>query len=306
MDHFKQVESFVSAVKLGSLSAAARAEGIQPGSIAARLDALEKRLGERLVLRSNSGVVPTFKGRAFYLQCQQLLSSLESAERTVAASNKTVRGHLRITAPTGFGRRHIAPLLPRLLASHPRLTAALDLNDQFDALVSKSFDCAIKIGDLADSSLVSVRLAETHRVVVGAPSYLATHGAPRHPSDLAAHNCLCFNSGGGHNPCWQFRIGKNKVDQPVSGSLACTDGAVVYRWVLAGHGLAWRSTWEVKASLERGELVSVLDEFAASSDGIFAVFPRRQHLAARVTTFVDFLRASYRLPGYPAESVTEL
>ena len=139
-----------------------------------------------------------------------LFRSIDSAESAVAAGGARTAGHLRITAPAGFGRRHVAPLVPRFLASHPDVTLSLNLSDRVVDLVNEGYDCAIRIGDLVDSNLVGVRLAANRRVVVGAPSYLARAGTPRTPEDLSRHHCLGFGANTQQRG-WLFQIGRAHV-----------------------------------------------------------------------------------------------
>ncbi len=298
MDRFKQIESFVSAVVRGSLSAAARSEGVAPAVIGRRIDALETRLGVKLLIRTTRKISLSAEGTEFFEECQQILQSLENAENSVSAGGEHPKGHFRVTAPGGFGRRHVAPLLPRLLDAYPGITVTLDLNDRLVDLVNEGYDCAIRIGDLADSSMVSVRLADNRRMVVASPAYLARHGTPQHPTDLARHNCLSFGTGVNQARGWLFSIDGKATPQRISGTLECTDGAVLHAWTLDGRGLAWRSLWEIEDDLKEGRLVAVLDEFAAPPNAIYAVYPQRKHLPLRVRVFIDMLRQSYakRLP----------
>jgi DNA-binding transcriptional LysR family regulator len=298
MDRFKQIQTFVSAVTKGSLSAAARAEGVAPAIIGRRIDALEARLGVKLLLRTTRRISLSAEGNTFFEECQRILHSLENAEGAVAAGGEIPSGHLRITAPAGFGRRHVAPLLPILLDAHPDISVTLDLNDRLVDLIHENFDCAIRIGELADSSLVGVRLADNRRMVVASPNYLLEYGTPRHPSDLSQHNCLSFGTGGSQARGWLFKINGEVTAQRVSGKLECTDGAVLHAWTLAGCGLAWRSLWEVEDDLALGRLVTVLDEFAAPPNGIYAVFAERKHMPLRVRVFIDLMRRTFGDPDY--------
>lgn len=298
MDRFKQIETFVAAVLRGSLSAAARTEGVAPAVIGRRIDALEARLGVKLLQRTTRRISLTAEGGAFFEECRHILTAMEGAENAVSAGGGTPSGPLRVSAPGGFGRRHIAPLLPLLIDAHPGITVTLDLSDRLVDLISDNFDCAIRIGDLEDSSLVSVRLADNRRMVVAAPAYLARHGTPDHPDDLARHNCLSFGAGGNQARGWLFRVDDKVVAQRVSGTLECTDGAVLHAWTLAGRGLAWRSLWEVEDDLAEGRLVTVLDDFAAPPNGIHAVFAQRKHLPQRVRVFIDLLRTTFGDPAY--------
>ncbi len=298
MGRFKQLETFVATASLGSLSAAARAEGVVPAVIGRRLDALEARLGVKLMVRSTRRLTLTEEGRVFLEEAVGILRSLEDAESMVAQSSSVATGHLRLTAPAGFGRKHVAPLLPELLAEHPRLTASLDLTDSVLDLTTGRYDCAVRIGELADSNLVSVRLADNRRLVVGSPSYFDRHGIPRTPAELAHHNCLTLIAESTQNRGWLFRGSEGVFAQRVRGDLACNDGAVLLDWVLDGRGIAWRSLWEVQDALAQGLLVSVLDEYAAPPNGIYAVFPGRRHVPSRVRAFVAFLRERYARPDY--------
>ena len=215
----------------------------------------------------------------------------------MSARSAHARGHLLVSAPAGFGRRHVAPLLPSFLAEHQDLTLNLNLNDRVVDVIAEGVDVAIRIASLADSSLVSVKLADNRRVVVAAPAYLKRHGAPRSPDDLARHNCLAISSEGSQRG-WTFRDGGKTVTLKVGGNMVCNDGEVLHDWALAGKGLAWRSTWEVARQIESGQLLTVLDDYAAPGNDIYAVFAQRRHLPLRIRVFVDFLRRAYAQPDY--------
>jgi len=294
MARLKQIETFVSVASRGSLTAAATAEGIAPGVVSRRLDALEARLGVKLLLRTTRRVTLTFEGSAYLEDCQRILRELGDAEASVSLGGVKARGHLRLSAPAGFGRRHVAPLIMQFLDANPEVTVNLDLSDRLVDLVNEGIDCAIRVGELTDSSLVSIRLAENRRVVVASPDYLARQGTPRTLADLARHNCLSL----GQQRGWLFRDGAENVSIKVSGLLECNDGAVLHEWALAGRGLAWRSLWEVGEDLQRGVLVSVLDEFAALPTGIHAVFPQRKYLPLRVRLLIDHLKHHYGNEAY--------
>ncbi len=299
MDQLKQIESFVGVAQRGSLSAVARAEGVTPAVISRRLDALEQRLGVKLLLRTTRSVTPTFEGSAFLESCLRILDDLSNAEASVSLGGVKASGHIRISAPAGFGRRHVAPLLRDFLDANPEVSCALDLTDRLVDLVNEGIDCAIRVGDLADSSLVSIRLAENRRVVAASPAYLARHGVPVTPDELGAHICLSLRQQRG----WQFRNEQGETfTLKVGGRFECNDGAVLHEWALAGCGLAWRSLWEVEDDLRAGRLVSVLDAFAAPATGIHAVFPQRRNLPLRVRLLIDFIRNHYGSADYWSSS----
>ncbi|CAN7201314.1 LysR family transcriptional regulator [Pseudorhodoferax sp. LjRoot39] len=303
MDRLKQLESFVSVATRGSLTAAAKAEGVAPAVMGRRLDALEGRLGVRLLVRTTRRITLTYEGTAFLEDCQRLLVELANAEASVGAGGVKASGHLRVTAPAGFGRRHVAPLVPRFHELHPEVTISLNLSDRLVDLTGESFDCAVRVGDLPDSSLVSLRLADNRRRCVATQEFLRRHGTPRHPSDLPRFACLTLSSDASQTRGWAFAMpGAGGTHEVVhlkpGGPLDCSDGQVLHDWCLAGYGIAWRSTWEVEAEIAAGLLVPVLDEFAAPPNGIYAVFPQRKHLPLRVRLWLDFLKAQYARPGF--------
>ncbi|WP_249931165.1 LysR family transcriptional regulator [Ramlibacter sp. 2FC] len=340
MDKLKVFESFVSVATRGSLTAAAKAEGVAPAIMGRRLDALEEHLGVKLLVRTTRRISLTHEGSAFLEDCQRLLADVANAEASVSAGGVRASGHLRITAPAGFGRRHVAPLVPRFRELHPEVTISLNLSDRVVDLAGEGFDCAVRVGDLPDSSLVSVRMADNRRLCVATPDYLRRRGTPRHPNELAQHDCLTLSSDASQTRGWAFRVSRNALvrnqdgallgagvsrnalgrDQegalsgaglPVEGGgttevvhfrpggpLDCSDGQVLHDWCLAGYGIAWRSTWEVEAEIAAGQLVAVLEEFAAPPNGIYVVFPQRKHLPLRVRLWIDYLKHHYGQPGF--------
>ena len=302
MDKFKQLESFVSVATRGGLTAAAVAEGVAPAVMGRRLDALEARLGVKLLVRTTRRITLTHEGSAFLEDCQRVLADVANAEASVSAGGVKASGHLRVTAPAGFGRRHVAPLVPRFRELHAEVTISLNLGDRVVDVAGEGFDCAVRVGDMPDSSMVSVRLADNRRLCVATPKYLQQHGTPKHPSELSRHDCLTLSSDASQTRGWAFQVVKDGVAELVhlkpGGPLDCSDGQVLHAWCLAGYGIAWRSTWEVEAEIAAGTLVAVLDEFAAPPNGIYAVFPQRKHLPLRVRLWIDYLKHHYGQSGY--------
>lgn len=297
MDQFKQISTFVDVVAKGSLSASARSEGIAPAMIGRRLDALEERLGVKLLQRTTRRIALTDEGVSFLEDCQRILGELQNAEAAVSERSAKASGHLTISAPAGFGRQHVAPLVPSFLTEHREVTISLSLNDRVVDLIGEGIDVAIRIAALSDSNLVGVKLADNRRVVVASPVYLKRHGTPRGLEELLRHNCLTIGSGGSQRG-WTFRQNGKNITIKIAGNMDCSDGAVLHDWALAGRGLAWRSMWEVDAAITNGQLVTVLDEFAAPGTDIYAVFAQRRHLPLRIRVFVDYLRRAYSEPGY--------
>jgi DNA-binding transcriptional LysR family regulator len=291
----KELEAFVQVASKGSLTAAAAGEGVTPAIIGRRLDALEDRLGVRLLVRTTRKLTLTQEGEAFLEDCQRILTDLANAEAQLSLGSARASGHLKVTAPAGFGRKHVAPLLLEFLRAHPDVSASLDLSDRTVDLVSEGIDCAVRLGGLVDSSLIAVRLGEMKRVVVGSPAYFQQRGVPRTLDDLSNHDCLALAT----QPGWDFQqaAGRGLIFKP-PGRFICNDGAVLHEWALAGMGLAWRSLWEVGEDLRWGRLVSVLGDYATPPVGIHAVFPQRRHLPLRVRLFIDMLKENYGRPDY--------
>ncbi len=298
MDRLKQIETFVGVATRGSLAAMARAEGVAPAVIGRRLDALEARLGVKLLVRTTRRIGLTHEGGAFLEDGQRLLADLANAEASVSAGGVKASGHLRVTAPAGFGRRHVAPLVPRFLQRHPEVSVSLNLSDRLVDIVNEGVDCAVRVGDLPDSSFISVRLADNRRLCVATPAYLARAGVPQHPADLARHDCLTLSSDASQTRGWAFRVDGAVSHLRPNGRLDCSDGQVLHGWCLQGLGLAWRSTWEVDEDMRNGRLVEVLADFAAPPNGIYAVFPHARHLPLRVRLWIDFLKHHYGQPTY--------
>jgi DNA-binding transcriptional LysR family regulator len=261
MDPFKEITTFVNVAQRGSLSAAARHEGLAPAMVGRRLDSLEARLGVKLIQRTTRRLSLTPEGTAFLEDCQRILRELEDAESAVSARGKQATGHLRVTAPAGFGRMHIAPLVPRFATEHPKLALSLELSDRIADLVAEGFDCAIRFGEQADSQLVRVKIGESRRVVVAHAEYLKQHGTPMRPADLAQHRCLTFGDGTAPQRGWSFVVNGVPAVERVAGPIACNDGAV--------------------------------DAFEAPPTNVYCLFPARKHLPLRVRLFVDFLRQEF-------------
>lgn len=303
MDKLKAFETFVAVATRGGLSAAARAEGVAPAIIGRRLDALEAHLGVKLLVRTTRRITLTHEGSAFLEDCQRLLADVANAEASVSAGGVKASGHLRITAPGGFGRRHVAPLVPRFHELHPEVTISLNLSDRVVDIAAEGFDCAVRVGDLPDSSLVSVRLADNRRRCVATPRYLRQHGVPQHPSELSRHRCLTLSSDASQTRGWAFTVPREDGSREVmhfkpGGPLDCSDGQVLHDWCLAGYGIAWRSTWEVDAEIQSGLLQAVLEDFAAPPNDIYVMFPQRKHLPLRLRLWIDWLRHHYAQPDF--------
>ncbi|MBS0345426.1 MAG: LysR family transcriptional regulator [Proteobacteria bacterium] len=298
MDRYTELRSFVLVAEKGSFAAAALVEQVTPVVMGRRLDALEGRLGVKLMHRSTRGLHLTELGERFLEQARQLLKDFDDVESAITAGRNTVRGHLVVSAPAAFGRRHVAPHGPAFQALYPDLKLSFNLTDSVVDLVREGYDMSIRIGEVTDPNYVAVKLAGNRRVVCGTPAYFERHGVPQTLDDLAHHNCLAFNLQGGQQRGWSFLQDGKMVAVKVSGNLDCNDGELLYSWVKQGLGIGWRSTWEIEGELKRGELVTVLDDFAAPAYAIQAVYPQQRYLPAKVRVFMDYLKRIYAEPGY--------
>lgn len=287
----QEITVFTRIVGTGSLSAAARDLGMSTAVVSRRLAALEARLGVRLVNRTTRSLHLTDEGAAYYETCNRVLADIEEADAAVSAGRTEPRGVLRVALPASFGHQHVAPLVPRFAERYPDVQLALSLSDRAVNVVEEGFDLAVRIADLADSSLAARKLAPNRRVVCASPAYLAGHGEPRTPEDLARHNCLATD----FSVNWDYRAPDGKPGSVrVSGRYACDNWEVLREWALAGLGIALKSTWDVRQHLEDGSLVSLLPGYTFASDvAIYAVYPHRRHLPAKTRAFIEFLAESF-------------
>src|SRR5918993_2996321 len=189
-DALQEITIFARVVNTGSLSAAARDLGLSPALVSRRLSGLEARLGVRLINRTTRSLHMTDEGAAYYETCTRVLAEIEEADAAVSAGRADPRGILRVALPASFGNQHVAPLVPRFAARYPDVQIALSLSDRNVNVVEEGFDLAVRIADLADSSLAARKLAPNRRVVCASPAYLARHGTPRTPADLTRHHCI--------------------------------------------------------------------------------------------------------------------
>lgn len=298
MGKLKQIEAFVDVVEKGSMARAALGQNITPVMLGRRIDALEKRLGVKLMHRTTRHLTLTEQGTVFLDHCRKLLDDLGHAEKIISEGRHKATGHLVVSAPAAFGRKHVAPHAPGFVAANPDVQISFNLTDRVVDLVREGYDISIRIGGAIDPNFVAVKLASNRRVVCATPDYFERNGIPRTLGDLDQHNCLAFNLQGGQQRGWYFQQGGKPVTVRVNGNLDCNDGELLHRWASEGLGLAWRSTWEIQNQLASGELITVLDEYALPHYDIMAVYPQQRHLPAKIRFFIDALKTIYAQPGY--------
>ncbi len=258
--------------------------------ISKRLRRLETRLGSRLLQRTTRQISLTEAGQGFFERVVAILAGVEEAEAFVSRRSTKAQGTLKITAPTSFGRMHIAPHLARFMAENPDLAINLTLSDDLVDIVAESYDVAIRIAELADSSMVARKLAPVRRILCAAPDYLNRQGYPASFDHLSAHNCLSHVAG----ETWRLVGPKGPVSLRPGGSLTTNSSEVVREAVLAGIGIGLRSTWDIGPEIASGKLVQVLPEYEGSRDiAVHAIYPSRQFLPVKVRLFIDFLADIY-------------
>lgn len=285
-----EYEIFVRALEEGSLSAAARRLDLSPAVASRRLARLEDRLGVRLIERTSRRLAPTEAGRLVYDRAAQLLEGVEDLEAVVSRRTTQARGLLRVSAPTSFGRRRLAPLLQPFLAAQPRLTLELNLTDAFVDLMAEDVDVAVRIGGYEAADPLMHRLAPNRRVLCASPAYLAEHGAPESLDDLRRHAQLAAEN----QSTWRLEGPEGAVVFRARSRVRTNSSEVARELALAGVGVALRSTWDVGDELRDGRLQVVLPQYAGSSDvAIFALTAGRARAETRVRAFIDFLSGLY-------------
>jgi DNA-binding transcriptional LysR family regulator len=291
-DALGEMSIFSKVVGAGSLSAAAKELGMSTAVVSRRLAALESRLGVRLINRTTRSLHLTDEGARYHDACSRLLAEIEEADAAVSAGRAEPRGALRVALPSAFGHLHVAPLVPRFATRYPNVQVALSLSDRNVNVIEEGFDLAIRIADLADSSLAARKLAPNRRVVCASPDYLKRNGTPRTPQELTGHNCLTTND---FTMTWDY---KDPDGEPgavrVAGRYACDNWEVLREWAVAGLGIALKSTWDVRQQLEDGSLVPLFPGYTFASEvAIYAVYPHRRFLPAKTRAFIEFLADSF-------------
>ena len=257
---------------------------------------MEERLGARLFQRTTRQLKLTEAGEGFFQKIVGILDSIEEAEAYVSALNHKVAGLLRVTAPVSFAGKHIAPFLPDFMKRFPDLSIEFVLRDDMVDIVGESIDVAIRIAELNDSSLVARKLAPCRRVMCATPEYLEKHGTPQTLADLQRHVCLSA----GHRSVWKLLGPGGKTETVRTTSrLRANCGFMVHEAHLQGMGIALRSTWAVSHELRSGRLKTVMPEYRENTGvAVYAVYPCRQYVPAKLKAFVDFLAQRYGTKPY--------
>jgi DNA-binding transcriptional LysR family regulator len=278
----------------GGFLAAARALGRDASVISRRLDALERRLGVRLVSRTTRRVAVTEIGASYLRRVQAILSEISAADLEAAEGSAEPRGLLRLSMPTSFARLWIAPWLPDFLSRHPHLQIELHHSDRFVDFVAEKFDAAIRLGVLQDSSLIVRRLASFETILCASPTYIAAHGAPARPEDLQQHACIGLLLPQSIWPDWRLRRGDEQVTVRVSGPIVSDEGGSMTVAGVHGAGIMVASEWSIGQDLASGRLVRVLPEWRYDrSSAVHIVMPRGRFVPAKTRAFVDRLASEF-------------
>jgi DNA-binding transcriptional LysR family regulator len=297
MDRIVGLEVFVKVVEGGSFASAARHFRLSPAMVSKHVQALEERLGARLLNRTTRRVSPTEVGQGYYERCVRILAELAEADHVAGDLQTTPRGLLKVSAPVTFGSEHVAAPIAEYLAKYPDVSVDLTLNDHCVDLLDEGFDLAIRVGQLSDSSLIARRLTAVRMVLCAAPEYVERRGEPRTPHDLAAHNCLDFSSSSTRDQ-WTFvGPGGNKEAISPVGRFRANNVNAVRRFALGGEGIVLEPSFIVAQDLKAGRLIPLLRSYRVADIPIHAVYPHSRFLSAKVRTFVDFLAAELNRQG---------
>ena len=293
LDRLTGLEVFARVAAAGSLSAAGRTMGMSQTMVTKHLAALEARLGARLFHRTTRRLSITEAGRSYLEASERILADIEAANDAVAADRVEPRGLLRLNVPVVFGTRQIASLLAEFAQRCPRVTVELGLNDRHVDLAEEGWDMAIRIGALADSSLVARRLAPCRMATCAAPSYLKARGTPRTVAELADHNCLGYTLAllGPHR--WSFGR-RAEISIPIAGDLRANNGDALLAAAVAGQGIIYQPTFIVADDLRAGRLTALsLDQPTNERLAVHAVYLPDRHPPAKVRAFIDFIATRF-------------
>jgi DNA-binding transcriptional LysR family regulator len=296
IDHSGEMAAFVEVARQGSLSGAARTLGLTPSAISRIVGRIEARLGVRLLVRTTRSLRLTAEGENYARAARRILADIAETESAIA-DQASPRGRVRISMASAHGRMSVLPLLGEFTTRYPGITLDIDLSDEVADIIGGRADVAVRFGPLADSPLTARRLGETGRTVVASPAYLARHGTPRTPADLADHNCLDF-SFRRIEPGWPFRENGRDTILPVSGNMTANNGETLVQLALDGLGITRVGNFHIEDELANGRLVALLEDFNPyDREAIHAVFIGGANMPARVRVLVDFLAEKLRAPN---------
>lgn len=305
-----EMAAFVRAVERGGFSAAARDLGLTPSAISKLVTRLEDRLGVRLLNRTTRRLALTPEGESYFHRSQRILADITEAEEEVGRSRAAPRGLLRVNVGTAFGMHQLAPALPEFLARHPEIQVELTITDRLVDLIEDGADIGIRLGALADSTLIARRICEVERVVCASPDYLRRHGTPKKPKDLLAHNCLSMANAPALRR-WPFVAGDRVEHVEVAGNVSASSADALLALAVRGLGVIRLSDVIVGAAIRDGDLVPLLDHVHhREALPLHAVYPQGRHRSPRVAAMTEFLverfsKAPWRVPEAKPRAIVD-
>lgn len=284
----EDVRIFVATVNAGSFTAAADQLQTSKQYVSRRMASLEETLGVRLLVRNTRKLTVTELGRDFYEHAQRILEAVSNAEEAVSEQHGVLHGSLRISAPLSFGMRHLSPMIIEFMRLHPRVQLNVDLSDRRSDLIGEGFDLALRIGPLADSTLIAARLGDLRMTACCSPAYAKEHGIPASPGELGNHTCLLY--GKESTTGWEFEVDGSRRVFEVKGMLVANNGELVRDAAVANSGIALLPYFIVGPAIENGELIPVLETFLPPSLQLSAVYPQHRQGSLAMRTFLSFLQ----------------
>jgi DNA-binding transcriptional LysR family regulator len=288
MDRFEAMSVLLAVVEAGSLSAGARQLRAPLASVSRKVADLEQHLGTRLIVRTSRRIALTDAGRAYVAASRRILGQLEEAEREAAREYHIPRGELHVTAPVAFGQRHLMPIALGFLAEHPEISVRLLLADRLVNLVEEHVDIALRIGHLADSTLIATRIGLVQRVICASPGYLARRGLPRSPDDLAGHDGITFQ-GFATSPEWRYRRDSPAFAVEPRPRLAVNTTEAAIQAALAGLGIVRLLSYQVADEVRAGRLQVLLADFAPEPLPVSLIYPEADLQPLKVRCFLDWV-----------------
>jgi len=292
LNKLREIECFIAVAELGSFVKAADALGISKAAVSRTVLELEARLGSRLMQRTTRRLSLTEAGTLYLERCKQIVAALEEADDLLSAGAAKPTGLLRINAPLTFGVLHLAPLWPMFMEQHEDVALDITLSDRIVDIIDEGYDLAIRIARLSDSSLVHRKLTSTSLHVCASPAYLDKHGTPSHPQDLAQHQTISYSYNQSKDE-WQFGGPEGPVSVRINSRMHVNNGDSCVQAALGGIGITRQPTFMIDQYLRSGQLVPVLTDYTSPELGIYAVYPSRAHLPAKVRAMLDFLSGAF-------------
>jgi DNA-binding transcriptional LysR family regulator len=285
---------FLTLIKSGSLTGAAREFDVTPSAASKWLQQLEERLGVKLVNRTTRRISLTSEGEVYLTEGRRILADIEELDQSITSTRAAPKGLLRINASLGFGRTYITPAISLFARKYPDLEVQLLLSDRPMNLADDAIDVGIRFGEPPDTRVIARKIANNRRRIFASPIYLKTHGMPETPHDLTRHNCLILRQDETTYGIWRFNKGRQSESVKVRGTMSSNDGEVVLNWALDGHGILMRAEWDAARYLRSGRLVVILNDYDLPPADIYSVYSHKQNLAAKVRVFNDFLTEYFK------------